>query len=91
MTSRVGLFQLSLVEVTIATKTEPRCISQPRKLYATITEAKTQEALWTRQNLLAMRQTPTAMEVKDCVEEVLQRNYTHYALVMFSSLPKLPI
>lgn len=48
-----GLFQLPLVEVSSITKTEPRCISQPRKLYATITEAKTQEALRTRQNLSA--------------------------------------
>lgn len=48
-----GLFQLQPVEVTSLTKTEPRCISQARKLYATITEAKTQEALRTRENLLA--------------------------------------
>lgn len=46
-------FQQQPVEVTSVTKTWPRCISQARKLYATITEAKTQEALRTRQNLSA--------------------------------------
>lgn len=72
-----GLFQLPLVEVSSITKTEPRCISQRRKLYATITEAKTQEALRTRQNLSA-----TAMEVYNCTEEVLTKElHRHYSFI----------
>lgn len=86
-----GLFQLLLAEVTSITKTEPRCITQPRKLHSSITEAKIQEALWTRQNLSAR-----------CVKRLhqwkyttagrkhLQRNYIH-TQVMYSSLPKFPI
>lgn len=87
----VGLFQLQLVEVTSVTKTEPRCISQARKLYATITEAKTQEAHRTRQNLLA--RCVKRLQLWKCMtlwRKCLKRHYTH-TLLMFSLLPKLPI
>lgn len=40
----LGLLQLLLVEVCSAMKTEARCISQVRKLHATITGVKTQRS-----------------------------------------------
>lgn len=36
----LDFLQLQLVEVRRVTKTEPRCISEVRKLYTTITDAK---------------------------------------------------
>lgn len=41
-----------------------------------------------------MRQTPTAMEVYDLMEEILKRSHTRtqtHTQLMFSLLPKLPI
>lgn len=62
----LDLFQLWLVEACSVTKTEARCISQTRKLRATITGAKTQEAPQDQtQPLDWMRQTPTELEVCD--------------------------
>lgn len=85
-----GFFQPQLIEVVSVTKTKPRCISHVRKLYATITEAKHRKPLGPDRNtLLDASNAYSYGRVWPYGENTLKR--ITYSLLLFNSVPELPI